>query len=45
LFFLSLVVTGGLLSSEGQIPAVVSRVHKIASYLTLISIAVSLYLL
>jgi lipopolysaccharide export LptBFGC system permease protein LptF len=45
LSFLSLVVTGGLLSSEGQIPAVVSRVHKIASYLTLISIAVSLYLL
>jgi hypothetical protein len=45
LFFLNLIVTGGLLSSEGQTPAVVSRVHRIAPYLTLISSAVSLYLL
>ena len=45
LFFLSLIVTGGLLSSEGQMPAVVSMLHKIAPYLTLISSATTLYLL
>ena len=45
MFFLSLIVTGGLLSSDGQMPAVVSMLHKIAPYLTLIFSAIALYFL
>jgi hypothetical protein len=44
-FFLSLIATGGLLSSEVQTPAFVSTLHKVAPYLTLLSTAVTLYLL
>jgi hypothetical protein len=43
-FFLSLVVTGGLLSSELQTPAVVSRVHQVAPYLTILSTIATLFL-
>jgi hypothetical protein len=46
LFFLSLVVSGGLLmAGERQMPAVVLRVHQIAPYLTVLSTAVSLAVL
>ncbi len=45
LFFLSLIVTGGLLSSDEQMPAVVLKLHQIAPYLTVLSTAVTLYLL
>ena len=45
LFFLSLIATGGLLSSELQTPAVVSKLHRVAPYLTILSTAVTLYLL
>jgi hypothetical protein len=44
-FFLSLIVTGGLLSSELQTPVVVSKLHRVAPYLTILSTAVTLYLL
>jgi hypothetical protein len=43
--FLSLIATGGLLSSEAQTPALVSTLHKVAPYLTLLSTAVTLYLI
>jgi hypothetical protein len=45
LFFLSLIATGGLLSSDRQMPAVVSKLHQITPYLTVLSTAVTLYLL
>ncbi len=45
LFFVSLIATGGLLSSEAQTPALVAKVHQIAPYLTILSTAVTLYLL
>lgn len=45
LFFLSLIATGGLLSSDKQMPVIVSRLHRVAPYLTVISTAVTLYLL
>jgi heme A synthase len=45
LFFISLVVTGGLLSTEKEMPAIVLSLHQITPYLTVLSTAVSLYLL
>jgi hypothetical protein len=45
LFFLALMATGGLLSSDKEMPAVVLRLHQIAPYLTVLSAAVTLYLL
>ena len=45
LFFLSLIITGGLLSSDKQMPAVVLKLHQLAPYLTVLSTAVTLYLL
>ncbi len=45
LFFLSLIATGGLLSSDKQMPEVVLRLHRIAPYLTVLATAVTLYLL
>lgn len=43
--FLSLIATGGLLSSDLETPAVVSTLHKIAPYLTILSTAATLFLL
>lgn len=45
LFFLSLIGTGGLLSSKLQTPAVVSKLHQVAPYLTMLSTAATLYVL
>jgi hypothetical protein len=45
LFFLSTGITGGLLSVDKPMPAIVSRVHQIAPFLALISTAATLYLL
>jgi len=45
LFFLSLIVTGALLSGGAQMPTLVSKLHQIAPYLTLISTVITLYLL
>lgn len=45
LLFLSLVASGGLLMIERQMPTIVQRVHHIAPYLTVLSAAVTLYLL
>jgi hypothetical protein len=45
LFFLSLIATGGLLSSDKEMPAIVLKLHQIAPYLTVLSTAVTLYLL
>ena len=44
-FFLSLIATGGLLSSEVETPAFVSTVHHLAPYLTLLATVITLYLL
>jgi hypothetical protein len=43
--FLATGVTGGLVSLEKTMPAVVVRVHQIAPYLTALSTGVTLYLL
>ncbi len=43
LCFLSLVVTGGLLSIEKPMPAVVSAFHRVLPYLTVLSTAVGLF--
>ena len=45
LFLLGLMVTGGLLSVDKQMPPVVLRLHQIAPYLTVAAAAVALYLL
>jgi len=45
LFFLSLIATGGLLIIEMQIPAAVRRLHHVAPYLTVLSSALTLFLL
>jgi hypothetical protein len=45
LFFIALMATGGLLSSDKEMPAVVLRLHQIAPYLTVLAAAVTLYLL
>ena len=45
LFILGLFVTGGLLSIDKPMPAVVSRLHHLTPYLAVLSTAVTLYLL
>ena len=45
LFFLSTMVTGGLLSTDKPMPAVILRLHQITPFLTALSTAVTLYLL
>ena len=45
MLFISLIATGGLLSSDLEMPAVVSTLHKIAPYLTLLSTAGTLFFL
>lgn len=45
LLFLSLIITGGLLSSDNPMPAVVLKLHQIAPYLTVLFTGVTLYLL
>ena len=45
LFFLGLVATGGLLSSEKAMPAVVLRLHQVLPALAIVSTGVTLYLL
>lgn len=44
LFFISLVVTGGLLSAERHLPVIAQRVHKLFPYLTVLSSGVMIYL-
>jgi hypothetical protein len=45
LVFLGTMVTGGLLSIGKAMPAIVLRLHQITPYLTVLSTAVTLYLL
>jgi hypothetical protein len=45
LLFLGTIVTGGLLSTDKRMPAVVLTMHRIAPFLTVLSTAVTLYLL
>jgi hypothetical protein len=45
LLFLTLLATGGVLSSDVRAPSFVARVHQIAPYLTMLSAAATLYLL
>lgn len=45
LFFLGAIVTGGLLSTDKPAPAAILRVHQITPVVTLLSAAVTLYLL
>lgn len=44
-FFLSLIVSGGLLSTGKPQPAAISTLHRITPYLTVLSSAAALYLL
>jgi hypothetical protein len=45
LFFLTLFVSGALLSLDRPMPPAVLRIHQIALWLALVSSAISLYLL
>lgn len=45
LFFLAMVVTGGLMSIDKAMPVFVSLVHKFTPYLTVLATAGTLYLL
>jgi hypothetical protein len=45
LFFATTVATGGMLSTEKPWPAVISALHKVAPWLTVISVAVTLYVM
>ncbi len=45
LFFIATIVFGGLVSIDKPWPAVVSLAHKLLPYLTVLSTALSLYLL
>jgi len=45
LFFLDAIVSGGLLSTDKPMPVVVLRMHQITPLLTVLSTAVTLYLL
>jgi len=45
LFFAGNVATGGLLSTDKPMPAAISRMHQIMPFLTVLSTAVTLYLL
>jgi hypothetical protein len=42
---LATIITGGLLSLEQVTPAILRSIHHLAPYLTVISVAVTLYLL
>jgi hypothetical protein len=44
LFLLGTMITGGLLSTDKPMPAVVLRLHQITPYLTVLSNAAALYL-
>jgi hypothetical protein len=45
LFFLGTIITGGLLSIDKTMPAVIRRLHQVTPYLTVLSTAATLYLL
>lgn len=45
LFFLGTMVTGGLLSVDKVMPAIVRRLHHMTPYLTVLSTAATLYVL
>jgi hypothetical protein len=45
LFFLSTIITGGLLSTGKPMPAAILTMHQITPFLTVLSTAVTLYLL
>lgn len=45
LFFAGNVATGGLLSTDKPMPAVILKLHQITPFLTVLSTAVTLYLL
>ena len=45
LFFVGLVATGGLLSSEKPMPVVVSGIHKFLPYLAVLSTGATIYIL
>ena len=45
LFFAGDVATGGLLSTDKPMPAVILKLHQITPFLTVLSTAVTLYLL
>lgn len=45
LFFLIVIISGGLASIRKTIPTVISILHKVSSYLTVLSVIVVLYLL
>jgi hypothetical protein len=45
LFFLGTIVTGGLLSVDKPMPAIVLWLHRITPFLTVLSTAATLYLL
>ena len=45
LFFLGMIISGGLVSTDLSLPAFVRKLHHIAPYLTALSTAVTLYLL
>lgn len=44
-FFITLVATGGLLSTAKTMPTAILKVHQIMPYLAIISTGISLYLL
>lgn len=45
LLFLIMVVTGGLVSIDKPMPAIISLSHKVLPYLTVISTGVTIYLI
>ena len=45
LFFLCTIVTGALLSIDKPMPVVIMRLHQVIPYLTVLSTALTLYLL
>jgi len=45
LLFLGCIVSGALVTTDLSLPAIVSKMHKIIPYLTVLSTAVTLYLL
>jgi hypothetical protein len=45
LLFAGMVATGGLISTEKEMPVIVNLVHRILPYLTVVSTGVTIYLL
>jgi heme A synthase len=45
LFFVTTIITGGLLSVDNTMPVLVSTMHQIVPFLTVLSTAATLYLL